>query len=121
MDKEYKLIYNDFISKTVKPEEQLIYRELLSKFNLNKEELSEIAIDLINEINIKAKPEFLKLIANKEQQLIYIEIYNELVSQYKFNKEEISQIIKGLINKIDVTIYAKPEFSWEQMFEIRLG
>ena len=27
----------------------------------------------------------------------------------------------GLVNKLNVSIYAKPEFDWEQMEQIRLG
>ena len=35
-----------------------------------------------------------------------------------YQKEEI---LKGLKNNLDVSIYAKPEFGWSQMYQIRLG
>ena len=38
-----------------------------------------------------------------------------------FDKKQLKQIELGVIAGVDVSIYAKPEFDWEQMKEIRLG
>ena len=39
----------------------------------------------------------------------------------QFDKNQQQVIIVGLEEKIDVSIYAKPEYNWEQMNEIRFG
>ena len=55
---------------------------------------------------------------NKEQE----NLYNELVSKYDFNESQLSQIRMGIISHLsNVPIYAKPEFDYKQMVEIRLG
>ena len=38
-----------------------------------------------------------------------------------FNIHQKHEILKCLKNNVDVLIYAKPEFDWHQMFEIREG
>ena len=43
----------------------------------------------------------------------------EWFNQFNINQQE--EILKGLENNLDVSVYAKPEFDWEQMFEIREG
>ena len=39
----------------------------------------------------------------------------------QFYKKQKEQILKGLEANVDISIYAKPEFDWEQMREIRFG
>ena len=39
----------------------------------------------------------------------------------QFDKNQQQVIIVELEEKIDVSIYAKPEYNWEQMNEIRFG
>ena len=39
----------------------------------------------------------------------------------QFDKNQQQVIIVGLEEKIDVSIYAKKEYNWEQMNEIRFG
>ena len=36
-------------------------------------------------------------------------------------QNKLEQIRLGLENNVDVSIYAKPEYTWEQMNEIRYG
>ena len=38
-----------------------------------------------------------------------------------FNNGQLEQIFYGLKERLDVLIYAKPEYSDTQMFEIRVG
>lgn len=54
---------------------------------------------------------------NKRQK----KIYNEIISQYNYNEFQLSQIRADLEEGIDVSIYAKPEFTWKQMKQIRLN
>ena len=39
----------------------------------------------------------------------------------RFDPNEQEEILEGLRNNLDVSWYANPEFSWNQMKEIRLG
>ena len=39
----------------------------------------------------------------------------------QFDEEQKTEIIKGLEKNLDVSIYAKPEYTWQQMEEIRKG
>ena len=39
----------------------------------------------------------------------------------QFDEYQQEEIIKGLKNNLDVSIYAKSEFDWEQMREIRFN
>ncbi len=38
----------------------------------------------------------------------------------QFDKNQIEQIRLGFESDVDATVYAKPEFDWEQMRKIRL-
>lgn len=38
-----------------------------------------------------------------------------------FRKTQLREIHLGLIHGVDISIYAKPEFSPEQMFYVRIG
>ena len=38
----------------------------------------------------------------------------------KFDGQQLIQISLGIVNNLDYSIYAKPEFNWEQMREIRV-
>ena len=46
-------------------------------------------------------------------------LYNELISKYEFNEAQKMEILYGLTKGLDVTWYAKPEYSFNQMLEIR--
>ena len=46
-------------------------------------------------------------------------INTEWFNQFKFYQKD--EILEGLKSNLDVSIYAKPEYSWGQMKEIRLG
>ena len=48
-------------------------------------------------------------------------IYNELISQYNFDEAQKEEIKLGLKKKLNISLYAKPEFTYKQMLEIRLG
>ena len=39
----------------------------------------------------------------------------------QFDKNQKEQILKGLKNNIDISVYAKPEYKWDQMVEIKWG
>ena len=39
----------------------------------------------------------------------------------QFNEKQQKQILLGIENKVNVSIYAKPEYSWIQMEKIREG
>lgn len=39
----------------------------------------------------------------------------------KFNGNQLIQISLGIVSGVDYSVYAKPEFDWEQMREIRIG
>ena len=39
----------------------------------------------------------------------------------QFDKNQIEQIRLGFKSDVDAIVYAKPEFDWVQMREIRLG
>ena len=54
---------------------------------------------------------------NQEQ----LDLYNEIISKYNFNKAQKNEIELGLKRSVDVSIYAKPQFSFYQMGQIRLG
>lgn len=54
---------------------------------------------------------------NKEQQ----ELYNEITNKYLLDDWQKEQIELGIIENIDVPIYSSPEYTWQQMKEIRLG
>ena len=38
----------------------------------------------------------------------------------QFNYDQKEEILKGLEANLDVSIYAKKEFNWDQMWQIRL-
>ena len=42
-------------------------------------------------------------------------------NKYNFDEKQKIQIEKGLFEGLKVSWYAKPEFSWEQMVQIRIG
>ena len=48
---------------------------------------------------------------NQEQEIIY----NQLIDKYFFNESKKEEIRLGIENGIDVSIYAKPEYTWQQM------
>lgn len=47
--------------------------------------------------------------------------YCNLINQYKFDKEQKKVMKNSLDLSLDISIYAKPEFDYLQMEEIRLG
>ena len=59
----------------------------------------------------------LKFVKNAEQE----KLYNEIISKYNFNYAQEDQIRYGIIDDLDVSIYARPEFTAEQMEQILLG
>jgi len=48
---------------------------------------------------------------NQEQ----LDLYNEIISKYNFYKEQKEQIRLGLEQNLDVSLYANPEFTHDQM------
>lgn len=54
---------------------------------------------------------------NEEQQLTY----NKLISKNNFNEDQKDEIRIGLEKELDVNWYAKPEYTWQKMSEIRWG
>ena len=49
------------------------------------------------------------------ENLIKTEWFNQ------FNISQKEEILQGLKENLDVSIYAKPDFHWKQMWQIRYG
>ena len=58
---------------------------------------------------------------NKIYNNLSIENFTKTEWFNQFNEKQQKQILLGIENKVNVSIYAKPEYSWEQMDEIKLG
>lgn len=58
-----------------------------------------------------------------EKELKNLNIKNLVQTEWinQFNEKQQREIREGLENNLDVSIYAKEEFTWEQMFYIRKG
>ena len=58
-----------------------------------------------------------------EKELKNLNIKNLVQTEWinQFNEKQQREIREGLENNLDVSIYAKKEFTWEQMFYIRKG
>lgn len=54
---------------------------------------------------------------NKEQK----KLYKSLLFKYKFDKKQKEQIEYGIKSNLEVSWYANPKFTFEQMGEIRRG
>ena len=78
-------------------QEQLIYNELISKYNFNERQKRFIKLGIEQGLNVSwyAKPEF--------------------------GHFQMEQIILGVEKGIDVSLYAKIEFNAAQMEQIRWG
>ena len=64
-----------------------------------------------------------KKIENNKMRKIYnnLSIENLTKTEWfnQFNRYQKEEILKGLEKDLNVSIYAKTEFDWKQMFEIR--
>ena len=39
----------------------------------------------------------------------------------QFDKKQKTEIVKGFVLNVDISVYAKKEYDWTQMEQIRLG
>ena len=58
---------------------------------------------------------------NKIYNNLSIENFTKTEWFNQFNEKQQKQILLGIEKKVNVSIYAKPEYSWKQMHQIREG
>ena len=103
-------------------EQQLIYNELVSKYNFNKEQKFQIEVGLQKNLDVSwyAKPEYhwlkMQIIRMGLEKGLSVSIY----AKPDYNAFQMEQLRLGLLNDIKVDFYLNPTINWKEMQRIRL-